>query len=47
MRIVAGLKVGTFGEEKRLAKTSPTRKDGVWATQIRLRIYRPGHPAWT
>ena len=24
---------------------SPTRKPDVWATQVRLRIYRPGHPS--
>jgi hypothetical protein len=23
----------------------PTRKPDVWATQIRFRIYRPGHPS--
>jgi hypothetical protein len=32
------------GEVKESKVKSPTRQTRVWGTQIRFRIYRPGHP---
>ncbi len=34
---------GREASEKKSQK--PTRRPDVWATQIRVRIYRPGHPS--